>query len=712
MTNTPQHVHISSGGVSVVFDLAGARLPLVVHWGTAVDAATAAEIVATSAPAAMNSSLDSARGFTIAAGESTGWSGTPALHWHADGVPGSQLSLRSVAATATTADFTLIDERLEVEADISYALDSGGVLSVRAKVTNTGPRTIDVVAARQLLPIPARAVELLDQTGKWSGEHRPQRRDIVHGTTLRATRRGRPGHDSPVLSIAGTRGFAFRSGEVWATHLAWSGNGEYVTEKLPEGAGSLSAVVGAAELLAPGEIRLAGGESYTTPEVLFAWSDRGIDGVSERFHARVRAGSAYPRSPRPLVLNTWEAVYFDHDLERLTLLARQAADIGVERFVLDDGWFLGRRGDTAGLGDWIIDPTVWPHGLTDLSDVVHELGMQFGLWFEPEMVNLDSEVARSHPEWVLGHPQDATLSWRNQFVLDLSNPDAYAHVLSQMTQVIAESRVDFIKWDHNRDLLVAEGLTSRPRVHAQTEAVYRLMDTLRADHPGLEIEACASGGARIDLGMMSHAQRVWTSDTNDPVERQMIQRWASTLLPPELQGAHVGPEEAHTTHRVSALQFRLITALFGHSGIEWDLTALTDVERSSLATWADLYREFRGLIATGATVRADEVDDGALLHGIVSQDRGHALFAWLRLSTSATAHTDRVRIPGLQADRRYSVRIRDELGSASRHQVRDPEWMARLEGRAFSSAMLDQIGVPLPLLNPGYGMLLEFTAID
>jgi alpha-galactosidase len=341
--------------------------------------------------------------------------------------------------------------------------------------------------------------------------------------------------------------------------------------------------------------------------------------------------------------------------------------------------------------------------------------MEFGLWFEPEMINLDSVLARSHSDWILARAEGPELSWRHQFVLDLSNPAAYDHVLGNIDQVVAENGVDFIKWDHNRDLHDAEDSASRSRVHEQTLATYSMMDALRERHPGLEIESCASGGGRVDLGIMGHAQRVWASDTNDPIERQMVQRWTGVLLPPEVVGSHVGPRTSHTTHRVTSLQFRLITALFGHAGIEWDLTAIAPSERESLGDWARVYREFRGLLASGVTVRADDIDPGAMLHGVVSADSREALFAWIRLETSPTAHSDRVPIPGLDHDRTYALRIRDDLGAASRHEVADPAWMpanaadSRIE---FSGRLLGEIGVPLPVLNPGHGLLLQFTAVD
>lgn len=718
--------YLDRGGLAIVFALSVDRLPAIVYWGASLGADAekrAGELVATARPAVMNSSLDEARGVSLLPSEWEGWSGSPGIEASLNGaVIGQRLRLDSVdegSPDDCELTFRLGDLAGEIALELSYAIDAAGVLSTSARITRlAGAHSgnalapIEVQALRMLLPLPARANEILDQTGRWSRERAPQRTPVRDGAHRRTVRRGRPGHDSPFLSVVGTEGYGFRHGEVWAAHVAWSGDQEYLVERLPEGVGVLSSVLGGGELLRAGEVRLAVGESYDTPMLLFSWSDEGLDGLSTRYHEHVRAFPSHPDGPRPVVLNTWEAVYFDHDFPRLAELARAAAAVGVERFVLDDGWFLGRRNDRAGLGDWLVDPQVWPRGLGELSDTVHGLGMQFGLWVEPEMINLDSRLAREHPDWVLAPEGERGPAWRHQHVLNIAHPDASAYLLERISALVAENDIQFLKWDHNRDLheAIASG---RPAVHAQTLALYRLLDELGRRHPSLEIESCASGGARVDLGILRRTHRVWASDTNDPLERQAIQRWTSLLVPLELIGSHVGPQEAHTTHRVTALSFRLATALFGHAGIEWDLTSCSEAELAALTRWAALYKEFRGLLHSGVVVRADLPDPAVLLHGVVRADRTEALFAWVALATTPVAHSERVSFPGLDPDADYRVTIRTDLDTALRQQDSDPQWTnsSTDDGIVLSGYVLTTVGVPLPVLNPANAILLHLATV-
>ncbi|MFC7582772.1 alpha-galactosidase [Nonomuraea antimicrobica] len=430
--------------------------------------------------------------------------------------------------------------------------------------------------------------------------------------------------------------------------------------------------------------------------------------MSDRLHRWLRARPGHPRTPRPVVLNTWEAVYFDQRPDHLLTLAERAAEIGVERFVLDDGWFHGRGNDTAGLGDWHVAKDTWPEGLNPLADRVRELGMEFGLWVEPEMVNLDSDLARAHPDWLLAAPGRTPREWRHQHVLDLAVPDAFEHILGRLDALVSEYGVGYLKWDHNRDLLEAVH-DGGPGVRAQTLALYRLLDRLRERHPRLEIESCSSGGARIDLGILARTDRVWASDTNDPLDRQDIQRWLSVLVPPELIGSHIGPPTAHVTGRAADLPFRAATALFGHAGLEWDLTTCSPEELAYLRRWTEAYKRLRPLLHGGEVVRVDPGHRPELLtHGVVSADRRHALFACVATATSPYVAPPRLRLAGLDEHATYHVTPLTDLTAAPDRRFRQPAWSAA--GTTLPGALLTRAGLAAPLLNPSQAMLIELRA--
>ena len=719
---------LRAAGTSLVVEMRR-PVPMILHWGADLgDPADGRDeqLRFTAEPAVLNNAPDQPRVLTVWPTEFDGWSGTAAQSGNASGyatTPRPELETYDVDIPAGGVGGRIAlhfaDRVTALRSRLVYDLDRHGVLAVRMSVRRDAtldpagggtPYTLDGLTA--LLPVPERATELLDFTGKWCRERAPQRRQLGFGTHLRAARRGKPGHDSPYLMAAGTPSFGFGHGEVWATHLAWSGEQRYLAERLPEGAGAFAAVLGAGEVLHSGEIILADREEYEAPTVYFVWSDAGLDGVTDRLHKRLRGRAGHPTTPRPLVLNTWEAVYFDHDLARLTRLVDRAAQVGVERVVLDDGWFHRRRQADAGLGDWFVDRTVWPDGLGPFADLVRARGMQFGLWFEPEMINLDSELATRHPDWILGPRAGLGPSSRRQYVLDIARPEAYEYLLARIDALVREYAVDYLKWDHNRDLLEAvsrEAGGDRPSVHRQTVALYRLLDELRRRHPKLEIETCSAGGGRVDLGILDRTDRIWASDCNDPVERAQIERWTRALVPPELIGSHLGSARAHTTSRTTDLSFRLATSLTAHAGIEQDLTAVGDDELAVIAAWSGLYRELRPLLHTGRVVNADLADDATALYGIVAADGSRALYTWVRFATSAAGQSGRIRFPGLDATASYRVAVREELGAAGRHQGQDPEWIARaVKGPIeLSGAVLARAGVPLPTLSPQQAMLFD-----
>lgn len=721
-SETMSPLHLRAAGVSVLVAVHTGEAEIV-HWGA--DLGDDLPALGALADPVAHSAFDVPVVAGIVPQASSGWLGRPGLRGSRviDGRAGRDFSpaLRVTSATCddSTAEIVQADEAAGVEVTSRLTLHPSGLLEIRNQLRNIGaaPYQLDELAVA--LPVPNDAAELLDLTGRWCRENHPQRHDIRRGTWVRSGRHGRTGHDSSILVAAGSAGFANRTGRVWATHLAWSGNHEQFFDALSDG----RHMTGAAELLGSGEVVLEPGEVYETPSLFAAFSSDGLDGATARFHDWIRSRPHHVAvsgdRPRPVILNTWEAVYFDHRIEPLIELAEEAADIGVERFVLDDGWFRGRTDDRAGLGDWYVDEERWPDGLTPLIDAVTSRGMEFGLWVEPEMINLDSDAARAHPEWIVGPDRPdgrRPLEWRHQHIIDLVDPAAWQYVYDRIDALLRENEISYLKWDQNRDL-PEHGHDGRPSTHAQTRAAYRLFAALKEAHPKVEIESCSSGGARADLGVLAHTDRVWASDCNDALERQTIQRWTGAVLPPELVGSHVGPTHAHTTGRTHDITFRVITALFGHFGIEWDIRKATAHEREILRRGIQLYKRFRGLIHSGRRVHADVPEPALAVHGVVGDDE--ALFAAVMLRSPVAEIPGRVRLPGLDPERRYRLapllpttadfpRTTEGDAESPFVQITGPAWFDA--GFEATGRFLSEVGVPLPVLRPEHAMLLHAEA--
>ncbi|WP_211357208.1 alpha-galactosidase [Nocardioides rubriscoriae] len=708
-------IHLTRAGVSLVLaslpaagadDDSASGLPVVLHWGAALPPdEDVASLLALHTPGVPFSALDRPRLRGVVGETVSGFTGTPGLSGHR--VPGSVAPrLRSWTWTSYDDDagdgvrLVSRDDEAGWEVGVDLRLTVEGLVEMRTTVTNTGAGELVLGQVRNALPVAARATELLDLTGRWTRERAPQRGPWRVGSHLREARHGRTGHDATLLLAAGTPGFGFGHGEVWATHVAWSGDHAAYAERTVAG----ECLLGGGELLAEGEVVLAPGASYASPALVGSYAADGLDGVSTRLHGWVRRTRPLTR-PRPVLVNTWEATYFDHDLAGLTALADAAAAVGAERFVLDDGWFRGRRDDRAGLGDWTVDRDVWPQGLHPLIEHVHRAGLDFGLWVEPEMVNVDSDLVREHPGWVLrGRPSALPDEWRHQQVLDLRHPGAYAHVRDALVALLDEYPIAFLKWDHNRDLVDVGAA-----VHEQTAAFYALLDELHLAHPDVEIESCASGGGRIDLGVLARTDRVWTSDTIDAVERQRIQRWTSLLVPLERLGAHVGGPVAHTTGRRHTVAFRAATALLGHLGIEWDVRTLEPAQRDELAGWVRLHQQLRPLLASGRLVRGDHPDPAVVTTGVVAPDRSEAWYVVAMVDSTLTEGPAPITLPGLDPARRYVVRDATPPGEQATGFI-GTSWLGDAAGHTASGAALGALGVRMPVLLPETARVLHVRA--
>ena len=478
-------VHLVGPNASVVVDVA-TGVPTIIYWGSPLAEATDLDALAaaTARPIPIGT-LDVEPPISLVPLHGDGFAGRPGLVGRGSGgrawaprfaggrhrvfPTGSVAGDGAVADDGVIADGAIADgviaddlvagesfsSRVEVVADDATAglqlrtvlgFAPGGALLVRAELTNTGTTRYLLDGLTITLPVPAHAAELIDYTGRWTRELHGQRSPWTHGARITENRAGRTSHEHPPLVWAVSPGAGEWHGEVWGAHLAWSGNHVLVAECLPDGRRYLQL----GELLHPGEICLEPGERYETPWVIATYASDGLTPASWAFHRHVRSRPHHPGvdRPRPVLLNTWEAVYFDHDTGRLQQLADAAAALGIERFVLDDGWFGSRRDDRRGLGDWWVSPEVYPDGLAPLIEHVRGLGMEFGIWVEPEMVNPDSDLYRAHPDWALDTPGYEPVLGRHQLVLDLARPEAFAHVFGQLDALLADHEIAYREVGH------------------------------------------------------------------------------------------------------------------------------------------------------------------------------------------------------------------------------------------------------------------------
>jgi alpha-galactosidase len=631
-----------------------------------------------------------------------------ATRWQDGGARGwaSLAQVEQVEATADTITITSRDAAHGLALVHRLALD-GDVLVATTRLINQGDAPLDVAQlAAPVLPLPGFAGDIIGFEGRWAGEFAQQRQPRPIGQWARENRRGRTSHDAFPGLIACEATTCEAAGLAWGFHLGWSGNHRLTVETLADGRASVAMEV----LYLPGEVQLPPGAALETPALYASVSAAGFTGLSQAFHRHLRARPAHARlraRPRPVHYNSWEAVYFDHDPAVLADMASCAAALGVERFVLDDGWFKGRRHDRAGLGDWEVDATVWPAGLAPLAAHVTALGMEFGLWVEPEMVNPDSDLYRAHPDWVLATPPAPQLAFRHQLVLDCARADVQAHLLARIDALLRAHPIAYLKWDMNRDISHPGhgwqgGQPARPGALAHVHGLYAMLDRLRADHPGVEIESCASGGGRADYGILARTDRIWTSDSNDALDRLSIQRGFSHFFPAEIMGAHVGPATCHITGRRLPMALRVATALFGHMGVEMDLRDLSPAEADELAAGIALHKAHRALIHSGDLVRLDSAAD-AIAFQIVAADRAEALLSYTQVTQPRGYFAPAQRLAGLDARARYRLR-------AVWPRALPADWPLA-GGGVFAGEALMQAGFQPPRVHPGTALVVHLQRV-
>ncbi|MEH6567508.1 MAG: alpha-galactosidase [Halioglobus sp.] len=699
MTNTIQPFYtLNSRNSSLVLDCRG-NAPAILHWGGRLSDATTPEMVAllTTRQEAQAAVAEEAP-IALSPEFGAGFLGNAGIQIHRAGKQWGVYSQIESVTEGSANQLTIVSVCEATQIRVTHCLgldENSNVLSATTEVVNTGSETLWVERCdAPCIPVPLHYDKILGFEGRWANEFQLHHVDRFMGAYVRENRSGRTSHDTFPGVVIHTGQTNESIGGAYGLHLGWSGNHRTCIEE--QSSGRAYAQLG--ELFYPGELSLEPGESYRSPVLYGARSHDGFSGLSRCFHRYARLHLTDERMAgkmKPVHFNTWEAMYFDLSMDVLCALADEAADIGVERFVLDDGWFKNRNSDSAGLGDWYVDEAVFPQGLGPLVDHVNARGMEFGLWMEPEMVNPDSDLYRAHPEWVLSAAPAPLVMSRNQLVLDLTRLEVQDYLFGCIDALLSEYAITYLKWDMNRDLNQPGGSDGRVVTHYQTLALYQLLERVRNAHPSVEIESCASGGARADFGILAHTDRIWTSDTNDALDRLRIQRGFSFFFPPEFMGAHVGPYDCHITGRSISMATRAGVALFGDMGIEANLLDMSEAEKRELKAAVELHKKHRQLILGSDLVRLDlhEYESG---FGIISPDKKEAMFSYALLAGQPNSAPGRFRFRGLGSDDQYEINIIwPEKPRSYSKSILDV-----INGSVVSGDALMRIGLQLPIMMP------------
>jgi alpha-galactosidase len=524
--------------------------------------------------------------------------------------------------------------------------------------------------------------------GSWARERHMERRPVGHGGTVAESRRGSSSHQMNPFAALLRPDAGEDHGEVFGFSLVYSGSFEAKAEvdqfdhtRVSIGIQSFDF----AWLLQPGE-------SFRTPEAVMVYSSNGLGDMSRTYHKLYRTRlcrGVHRDRVRPILVNNWEATYFQFNAEKIEAIAEAASKLGIELFVLDDGWFGKRDDDTTSLGDWTVDKNKLPQGLGDLARRVNDKGLQFGLWFEPEMISPDSELYRKHPDWCLHVPGRRRTEGRKQLILDLSRQEVREYLFETLSGILSSASISYVKWDMNRNMTeIGSAALSGDRQaetgHRYILGLYELLERLTARFPSILFESCSGGGGRFDPGMLYYMPQTWTSDDTDAIERLKIQYGTSLVYPISTMGAHVSAVPNHQVGRVTPLQTRGDVAMSGNFGYELDLTLFTEEEKTAVRKQVEAYKEIRSLVQQGDFYRLKSPFEGMgneTAWMFVAEDRKEALVFYFQVLAEPNAPLRRLKLKGL-----------------------NPEWVYRLEGLELSLGgdRLMQAGIHLPVLAHDY----------
>ncbi len=567
-----------------------------------------------------------------------------------------------------------LKDKFGLEITLSYTIfESLNIIARHTQVRNTGNEVHYIDRLMSLsMDLKDSNWEMMQFSGDWIRERHQYVTPLRPGIQSVYSHRGASSanhHPSLILKRLGANE---TQGEAIGMTLMYSGNHLIQCEV---DSNSITRVMGG---ISPSYFKwkLQPNEMFQSPEMLLSYSGKGLEQLSHTFHDFVRnhiISKKWHNTTRPIVLNNWEATYFDFTEDKIVELAKQGSELGIEMFVLDDGWFGNRNSDQTGLGDWFVNRDKLPNGIEGLSKRVHDLGMQFGLWIEPEMINKGTLLYENHQDWLIGHPDRAISHGRNQYVLDYSNQEVVDHILNQLINVLDNANVDYIKWDMNKNITEAYSKTlARDQqgelFHRYILGVYYLYEKLIDRYPNILIESCASGGGRFDLAMMYYAPQAWTSDNTDAVERLKIQHTTSLFFPLITMASHISDVPNHQVGRMTSLKMRGDVANFGTFGYELDLTKLQDAEKVEIKEQVKTFKSLRELIHHGEFYRLIspfENDYNNTAWQVVSKDGNQSFVTWYQVLSRPNEPIKYLKLRGLEVDALYQITGFDEAISGS-----------------------------------------------
>ena len=569
-----------------------------------------------------------------------------AIYMGKNRLPGLPATFARREGDAETLEIELMDRLTGLRVTAVYGVfERTGAITRSLRLKNESGEDMQINGVLSAsAPVHGSGYDVIHLKGAWARERHVMRQTQGEGEYRIFSQRGASGHEAnPFLALCEKSATEF-SGEVWAVSLVYSGSFEalsYVnnTENSRLSIGMNPDVF---------TWKLEPGETFVSPEAAMVYSPDGLNGMSHAFHRLYSENlmrSKWFERDRPILINNWEATYFNFNEEKILQIARRAKELGVEMLVLDDGWFGKRNTDNCSLGDWVVNPEKLPGGLNGLSDRLHDLGLKFGLWFEPEMISPDSDLYRAHPDWCLHVDGRARVEMRNQLILDLSRREVQDYIIESVSAVLESARIEYVKWDMNRNMTEPFSGAQTPERQKETQhrymlGLYRVLEEITARFPEILFESCSGGGGRFDPGMLYYMPQTWTSDDSDAVERMFIQYGTSFVYPPCAMGAHVSAVPNHQTGRTTAMQTRGDVALGGNFGFELDLSQLSDADAETVRRLIEREKQVRTLGRTGEFTRLlSPFDHPYAAWQFRARDNSEALICAYRLMTRpATPH--------------------------------------------------------------------------